>query len=73
MPTTRGLITVERTLAAPPQDVWRVLADGWLYAGWVVGASAIRDVAPARPTNGSRIHHSVGVWPLLISDSSSVL
>lgn len=64
---------IVRTIAAPPEAVWEVLADGWLYANWVVGASAIRDVESAWPAEGSRIHHSVGVWPLLLSDSTSVL
>ncbi|WP_324188972.1 SRPBCC family protein [Nocardia farcinica] len=46
-----------------PADIERafaVLSDGWLYAGWVVGASHIRDVDPDWPGVGSRIHHSVG-------------
>ena len=72
MSDTRGLISVSQTIAAPPADVWRVLADGWAYAGWVVGASAIRDVDPSWPAVGAKIHHSVGAWPLLLSDSTSV-
>jgi hypothetical protein len=55
-----------------PEDVWAVLADGWTYSGWVVGASRIREVDGSWPEPGSRIHHSVGVWPLVIDDSTSV-
>jgi hypothetical protein len=55
-----------------PEDVFDVLADGWSYATWVVGAARIRDVDPAWPAPGSRIHHSVGMWPLLISDTTVV-
>lgn len=62
-----------RIIAATPDDVWRVLADGWLYPLWVVGATRMRDVDSNWPEKGSRIHHSVGVWPLLINDHTEVL
>lgn len=61
-----------RMMQCTPQDVFDVLADGWSYATWVVGAARIRDVEPAWPAVGSRIHHSVGLWPLLISDNTEV-
>lgn len=48
---------------ASTDDVWSVLSDGWLYPLWVVGASRMRDVDEDWPAVGSRIHHSVGVWP----------
>lgn len=63
----------QRTVAATPDEVWNVLADGWLYPLWVVGATRIRDVDKDWPEKGSRIHHSVGVWPLLINDHTEVL
>lgn len=62
-----------RTVRATPDQVWEVLADGWLYPVWVVGAARIRDVEAAWPAKGSKIHHSVGVWPLLINDHTEVL
>ncbi|GAB3615524.1 SRPBCC family protein [Okibacterium endophyticum] len=62
-----------RAIAATPDDVFAVLASGWLYPSWVVGASRIRDVDDAWPAPGSRIFHSIGTWPLLINDSTSVL
>ncbi len=62
-----------RIVAATPDDVWKVLADGWLYPLWVVGATRMRDVDDNWPEKGSRIHHSVGVWPLLINDHTEVL
>ena len=61
-----------RVLDCSPQDVFDVLADGWTYANWVVGAARIRDVDPEWPAVGSKIHHSVGMWPLLISDNTEV-
>ena len=67
------MIEVTRVIEAEPADVMAILADGWTYAGWVVGASTIRAVDDEFPRPGSRIHHSVGSWPLLISDSTHVL
>lgn len=54
------------------EDVFAVLADGWCYATWVVGAARIRAVDAAWPARGSRIHHSVGAWPVLLSDETEV-
>ncbi|MFC9772356.1 MULTISPECIES: SRPBCC domain-containing protein [unclassified Pseudarthrobacter] len=67
-----AMSTVSQHFSSPPADVWRVIADGWLYSGWVVGASRIRDVDADWPQVGSRLHHSVGAWPLVIDDSSRV-
>ena len=64
--------TTTRTVNASPEQVWTVLADGWLYPLWVVGASRIREVDPAWPQPGAELHHSVGVWPVLIDDSTRV-
>lgn len=63
---------VERNVKTTPERVWDVLADGWLYPLWVVGASRIREVDDSWPEVGSRIHHSVGAWPALLDDSTSV-
>jgi hypothetical protein len=49
-----------------------VLADPWLYASWVVGASRIRDVQGNWPEVDAVIHHSVGAWPMLLNDTTSV-
>lgn len=59
-----------RALRCTAADVFRVLADGWLYPSWVVGASRMRDVDETWPRAGSALHHSVGVWPFLIDDST---
>jgi hypothetical protein len=56
-----------------PEDVFAVLNDGWLFPAWVVGASRMRDVGEAWPQKGSKLHHSFGVWPFVIDDSTSVL
>jgi hypothetical protein len=62
-----------RIIRTTPDRVWDVLADGWLYPLWVVGASRVRDVDPQWPAKGAKIHHSVGVWPALIDDDTEVL
>lgn len=67
------MITVTRHAKASPQDVWAVIADGWSYAGWVVGASRIRAVSAEWPAPGARIHHSVGAWPAVLDDETVVL
>ncbi|UOZ03781.1 MULTISPECIES: SRPBCC family protein [unclassified Amycolatopsis] len=64
---------VSRVVDAPPQTVFAVLADGWSYGGWVVGSSHIRAVDAGWPAVGSRIHHSVGSWPLQLQDETTVV
>lgn len=65
--------TTTRTIAATPEQVWSVLADGWLYPLFVVGAARMRDVDETWPSVGAQLHHSVGAWPLMIDDTTEVL
>lgn len=67
------MYSVTRRTTATPERVWEVLADGWTYPLWVVGASRIRAVAADWPAVGSTLHHSVGVWPALLDDETKVL
>ncbi|MDQ0379456.1 SRPBCC family protein [Amycolatopsis thermophila] len=67
------MIVVSQRVPIPPERVFAVLADGWLYASWVVGAAHIRQVDSHWPQVGSRIHHSVGPWPLSVKDVSAVV
>ena len=53
-------------------EVFAVLADGWAYSSWVVGASHMRAVEPNWPEVGSRIFHAVGAWPLMRRDETEV-
>jgi uncharacterized protein YndB with AHSA1/START domain len=62
-----------RLIKASPDRVWAVLADGWLYPTWVVGASRMRSVDASWPQVGSRLHHSAGVWPALLDDETESL
>ncbi|GMA42026.1 SRPBCC family protein [Mobilicoccus caccae] len=65
--------TTERRTNAAPEAIWDVIADGWTFVAWVVGASRVRAVEPDWPAVGSRIHHSVGAWPAVIDDNTQVL
>lgn len=66
------MTTRTQHINATPETVWEVLSDGWLYPLWVVGASRMRDVDETWPQVGSRLHHSVGTWPVLIDDDTEV-
>ena len=65
-------LTVTRETTASRERVWAVIADGWTYSQWVVGNSRMRAVDPGWPAVGSTIHHSIGVWPLVLDDETSV-
>ena len=62
-----------RAMDCTPEDVFAVLADGWLFPTWVVGASRMRDVDAAWPAVGAKLQHSFGVWPAVINDETTVL
>ena len=62
-----------RVISATPDQVWEILADGWLYPVFVVGATRMRDVDASWPETGSKLYHSAGVWPLIVSDNTEVL
>ena len=59
-----------RVLRCSPDDVFAVIADGWLFPSWVVGASRMREVDDAWPAPGAELHHSFGVWPAVIDDTT---
>ena len=59
-----------RVLRCSPEDVFAVIADGWLFPSWVVGASRMREVDDAWPTPGAELHHSFGMWPAVIDDTT---
>jgi hypothetical protein len=72
-PYPAAVVTVRRDINATASAVWDVIADGWLYPTWVVGACRMRAVDPAWPGVGAQLHHSAGVWPVLINDTTTVL
>ncbi|BAU32591.1 SRPBCC family protein [Microcella alkaliphila] len=67
------MATTTRLFRCPPEAVFAVLADGWTYPTWVVGASRMRYVDEEWPSPGSRINHSVGIWPAVIDDETVVV
>lgn len=71
MTPTRQMATT-REVQVSRQQVWDAMANGWTYAQWVVGNSRTRAVDSNWPEPGSAIKHSVGVWPLVISDQTTV-
>ncbi|MFI6427822.1 SRPBCC family protein [Promicromonospora sp. NPDC050880] len=66
------MVTVTRAARCAPEAVLGVLADGWAYSSWVVGTARIRAVDRAWPEPGTRILHSVGLWPALLDDETVV-
>jgi len=67
------MATNELAATCTPDDVFKVLANGWLYPTWVVGASRMRSVDVTWPAPGARIHHSFGVWPAVLDDITESL
>mgnify|MGYP001136353803 CR=1 FL=1 len=61
-PSRRARSTI--VVAAEPDEVFAVLADGRRYADWVVGASEVGEVDPDFPAVGSAFRPRVGVQPL---------
>src|SRR4051794_794960 len=57
---------------ASTDEVWAVLADGWRYTNWVVGASHMRAVHAEWPEPGTKLFHASGIWPLLTRDQTTV-
>jgi hypothetical protein len=66
------MVETRRRIDAGPDDVFAVLSDGWTYPTWVVGAVRMRAVGAGYPAPGTRLHHSVGIWPLMIEDHTEV-
>lgn len=60
-------------IQARPADVFEVLTDAESYGFWVVGSKEIRGKDRRWPRRGSRFHHTVGVGPATIKDTSKVL
>jgi len=67
------MATTSTHVACSADEVWSVLADPWSYSTWVVGTVKIRDADSTWPAVGSKLHHAVGAWPVLIQDDSEVL
>jgi uncharacterized protein YndB with AHSA1/START domain len=60
-------------VAVEPERVFGVLADPFLYPQWVVGCKEVRRVDGDWPELGATFHHSVGLGPINVRDSTSVV
>ena len=60
-------------VAARPSVVFGVLSDPFTYSQWVVGCKEIRRVDGEWPEPGATFHHSVGLGPLTLRDTTSVV
>src|SRR3954447_20253295 len=67
------MAVTETLIGVGPDAVFKLLADGRSYGEWGVGAKNIRDVDPGWPEPGSKIHHTVGLGPFVIRDSTKVV
>jgi uncharacterized protein YndB with AHSA1/START domain len=65
--------TNTRFMPVPPSAVWDALSDSGGYGYWVVGSKIIREADADWPAPGSKIHHTVGLGPLELSDHTEVV
>lgn len=65
--------TTSSHVDAPPERVFDLLDDAWTYEFWVVGCVDIRAVDPQWPAPGSALHHSVGLGPFNLKDSTTIV
>jgi hypothetical protein len=65
--------TAHIVIRVPADAVFDVLTDPGCYPRWVVGARDVRGADPEWPRDGASFHHSVGVWPFQIHDSTTLV
>jgi uncharacterized protein YndB with AHSA1/START domain len=63
----------ELHLDVPPEYAFAVLSQPRHYGFWVTGARAVHEYDPDWPAVGATFRHSQGRWPLVISDTTTVL
>jgi uncharacterized protein YndB with AHSA1/START domain len=67
------MIATDAHVDASPETVFAVLGDAEGYPDWLVGAKHIREVDDAWPARDATFHHTIGVGPLRLRGSTSVL
>lgn len=65
--------TTSVEIGRSPEHVFGVLLTPQAYPHWVVGARRIRGVDPDWPKEQSAFHHTVGVWPVLVNDHTTIV
>ena len=58
---------------APAEVVFSILVDAETYPQWLVGAKHIRQVSSEWPAVGSAFDHAVGIGPITIKDSTTII
>lgn len=66
------MAVVSTRIPHPPEQVFAVLRDGYSYADWVVGATAILSVGKRWPEVGWLIHYRIGLGPFDVLDHTMV-
>lgn len=67
-----GVHEVSTVLPAPAEKAFRLLEDPKSFERLVAGARRIRRFDARWPDPGTAIHHTVGIPPLLLRDSTTV-
>ncbi len=57
----------------PPERVFSVLSEPRSFARWVVGSREVRRADPDWPAVGAVFDHTIGIWPIALSDNSQVV
>lgn len=66
-------VEVRATVHASPDQVFDLISEPRTYPDWLVGTKEIRSVDRAFPAAGASFHHSVGVGPVTLDDSTTVV
>ena len=61
------------TTSASPDRVWRVVANGWLFAQWAIGAVKVCRVDDDWPSAGSSLDHAFGHGRFVLRSETRVL
>lgn len=59
--------------SASPDQVWRVLANGWLFPSWAIGATQVCKVDGDWPSADSRLQHAIGRGLFALRSETRVL
>lgn len=59
-------------MRATPEEIWALLSNPKEYEYFVVGNRKIREADSSWPAPGATIHHSSGIGPLVLRDTTTV-
>lgn len=64
---------VSTVVAAPPEEAFRLLEDPTAFERLVAGARKVRRFDSRWPDPGTRLHHTLGIPPLVVRDHTEVV